>query len=189
MWLITEASIANSREYSMRVGTGYDSHRFEEGRRLVLGGVHIPDHPGLSGHSDGDAITHAVIDAILGAAAMGNIGSHFPPDDETWKGADSMDLLERTRQILESKGFTVVNIDVTVICEKPKMAPHLDAIKKRFGEVLQLTSDRVSIKGKSNEGLGWIGSGEGLAVHSVALIDRPSNFLDSGSIGEGSRTP
>tara|TARA_B100001964_G_C14131835_1_gene553267 strand:+ start:573 stop:1094 length:522 start_codon:yes stop_codon:yes gene_type:complete len=173
----------------MRVGTGYDSHRFEEGRRLVLGGVHIPDHPGLSGHSDGDAITHAVIDAILGAAAMGNIGSHFPPDDETWKGADSMDLLERTRQILESKGFTVVNIDVTVICEKPKMAPHLDAMKKRFGEVLQLTSDRVSIKGKSNEGLGWIGSGEGLAVHSVALIDRSSNFLDSGSIGEGSRTP
>ena len=109
----------------MRVGTGYDSHCFEEGRRLVLGGVHIPGHPGLSGHSDGDAITHAVIDAILGAAAVGNIGSHFPPDDETWKGADSMDLLERTRKILEYEGFRVVNIDVTVICEKPKIAPHL----------------------------------------------------------------
>ena len=173
----------------MRVGTGYDSHCFEEGGRLVLGGVHIPGHPGLSGHSDGDAITHAVIDAILGAAAVGNIGSHFPPDDETWKGADSMDLLERTRKILEYEGFRVVNIDVTVICEKPKIAPYLDAMKKRFGEVLQLTSDRVSIKGKSNEGLGWIGSGEGLAVHSVALIDRSSNFLDSASIGEGSGAP
>jgi 2-C-methyl-D-erythritol 2,4-cyclodiphosphate synthase len=173
----------------MRVGTGYDSHCFEEGRRLVLGGVHIPGHPGLSGHSDGDAITHAVIDAILGAAATGNIGSHFPPDDDTWKGADSMDLLERTRQILEYKGFRLVNIDVTVICEKPKISPYLDAMKKRLGEVLQVTSDHVSIKGKSNEGLGWIGSGEGLAVHAVALIDRPSSFPGSGSIGEGSRTP
>ncbi len=155
----------------------------------MLGGVYIPGHPGLSGHSDGDAIAHAVIDAILGAAAMGNVGSHFPPDDDTWKGADSMGLLERTRQILEYEGFKVVNIDVTVICEKPKIAPHVDAMKKRLGEVLQIAVDRVSIKGKSNEGLGWIGSGEGLAVHSVALINRTSNFPDSGSIGEGSRAP
>ena len=100
-----------------------------------------------------------------------------------------MDLLERTRQILEYEGFMVVNIDVTVICEKPKIAPHIEAMKKRLGEVLQIAADRVSIKGKSNEGLGWIGSGEGLAVHSVALINRTSNFLDSGSIGEGSGTP
>ena len=162
----------------MRVGTGYDSHCFDENRRLVLGGVHIPGHPGLSGHSDGDAIAHAVIDAILGAAAMGNIGSHFPPDDDTWKGADSMDLLERTRQILEQERLRVVNIDVTVICEKPKLAPYLDAMKRRLGKILQVAVDRVSIKGKSNEGLGWIGSGEGLAVHSVALIDRSSNFPD-----------
>ena len=162
----------------MRVGTGYDSHCFDENRRLVLGGVYIPGHPGLSGHSDGDAIAHAVIDAILGAAAMGNIGSHFPPDDDTWKGADSMDLLERTRQILEQEGLRVVNIDVTVICEKPKLAPYLDAMKRRLGKILQVAVDRVSIKGKSNEGLGWIGSGEGLAVHSVALIDRSSNFPD-----------
>ena len=162
----------------MRVGTGYDSHCFDENRRLVLGGVHIPGHPGLSGHSDGDAIAHAVIDAILGAAAMGNIGSHFPPDDDTWKGADSMDLLERTRQILEQEGLRVVNIDVTVICEKPKLAPYLDAMKRRLGKILQVAVDCVSIKGKSNEGLGWIGSGEGLAVHSVALIDRSSNFPD-----------
>ena len=173
----------------MRVGTGYDSHCFAEDRRLMLGGVYIPGHPGLSGHSDGDAIAHAVIDAILGAASMGNVGSHFPPDDDTWKGADSMDLLERTRQILEYEGFMVVNIDVTVICEKPKIAPHIEAMKKRLGEVLQIAADRVSIKGKSNEGLGWIGSGEGLAVHSVALINRTSNFPDSGSIGEGGGTP
>ncbi|HIC13663.1 MAG TPA: 2-C-methyl-D-erythritol 2,4-cyclodiphosphate synthase [Gemmatimonadetes bacterium] len=172
----------------MRIGTGYDSHRFEQGRQLMLGGVNIPGHPGLSGHSDGDAIAHAVIDAILGAAAAGDIGSHFPQEDDTWKGADSMDLLEQTRRVLEERGFRVVNIDVTVICERPKIAPHIDAMKKRLGAVLQVTSDRVSIKGKSNEGLGWIGAGEGVAVHSVALIDQCSDFPDSGGTGRGSRT-
>lgn len=162
----------------MRIGIGYDSHRFEDGDELVLGGVSIPGHPGLSGHSDGDAIAHAVIDAMLGAAAAGNIGSHFPPDDDMWKGADSMDLLERTRKIIDSRGFKVVNIDVTVICERPKITPYADAMRARLGEVLQISPDCISVKGKSNEGLGWIGSGEGLAVHSVALISRSYDSLD-----------
>lgn len=162
----------------MRIGIGYDSHRFEDGNQLVLGGVNIPGHPGLSGHSDGDAIAHAVIDAMLGAASAGNIGSHFPPDDDIWKGVDSMDLLERTRKIIDAKGFKVINIDVTVVCEKPKITPHAGAMRVRLGEVLQISPNCVSVKGKSNEGMGWIGSGEGLAVHSVALISQSEDSLD-----------
>ena len=154
----------------MRVGTGYDSHRFQDGRRLVLGGVHIPDHAGLSGHSDGDAVAHAIIDAVLGAAAAGNVGSHFPPDDDEWRDADSMDLLDRAVQTLEARDYTIVNVDVTVICESPKIAPHIEAMCSRLGDVMRTSSTSISIKGKSNEGMGWIGAGEGIAVHAVALI-------------------
>lgn len=154
----------------MRVGTGYDSHRFQDGRRLVLGGVSIPDHAGLSGHSDGDAVAHAIIDAVLGAAAAGNVGSHFPPDDDEWKDADSMDLLDRAVRVLEARDYRIVNVDVTVICESPKIAPHAEAMCSRLGDVMRISSTSISIKGKSNEGMGWIGAGEGIAVHAVALI-------------------
>ena len=154
----------------MRIGTGYDSHRFQDGRQLVLGGVRIPDHAGLSGHSDGDAVAHALIDAMLGAAAAGNVGSHFPPDDPEWKGADSMDLLDRAVQILEARDYRVVNVDVTVICESPKIAPHVEAMRLRLADVMRISTTAISIKGKSNEGMGWIGAGEGIAVHAVALI-------------------
>jgi 2-C-methyl-D-erythritol 2,4-cyclodiphosphate synthase len=160
----------------MRVGTGYDSHRFEEGRELVLGGVRIPDHPGLAGHSDGDAVAHALIDALLGAAAAGNVGSHFPPSDEAWKAADSMDLLARAVHILESRNYEVVNVDVTVVCETPKIAPHVEAMRRRLGEVLRIGAGAVSVKGKTNEGMGWIGRGEGIAVHAVALVDAIGGF-------------
>jgi 2-C-methyl-D-erythritol 2,4-cyclodiphosphate synthase len=160
----------------MRVGTGYDSHRFQEGRELVLGGVHIPDHAGLSGHSDGDAVAHAVIDAVLGAAAAGNVGSHFPPDDDEWKDADSMELLRRAVYVLESRNYQVVNVDVTVVCESPKIGPFAEAMRSRLGEVLRVGASAVSVKGKSNEGMGWIGRGEGLAVHAVALIDSIGGF-------------
>ena len=160
----------------MRVGTGYDSHRFDQDRELVLGGVHIPDHPGLAGHSDGDAVVHAIIDALLGAAAAGNIGSHFPPSDEAWKDADSVDLLARAVHILESRNYQVVNVDVTVVCETPKIGPWVEAMRKRLGEVLRVGSGAVSVKGKTNEGLGWIGRGEGLAVHAVALVDAIGGF-------------
>jgi 2-C-methyl-D-erythritol 2,4-cyclodiphosphate synthase len=160
----------------MRVGTGYDSHRFEDGRPLILGGVHIPDHAGLSGHSDGDAVAHAVIDAILGAAAAGDVGSHFPPSDDRWKGADSMELLATAVHVLESFNYQVVNVDVTVVCESPRIGPHAEAMRRRLGEVLRVGPGAVSVKGKSSEGMGWIGRGEGIAVHAVALIDSIGGF-------------
>lgn len=150
---------------------GYDSHRFDSERELVLGGVVIPDHPGLAGHSDGDAVVHAVIDAVLGAAGAGNVGSHFPPDDERWKGADSMDLLSRVASLLESRDLRVVNVDVTVVCESPRIGPHASAMQERLARVLGVDRGSVSVKGKSNEGMGWIGRGEGLAVHAVALVE------------------
>jgi 2-C-methyl-D-erythritol 2,4-cyclodiphosphate synthase len=154
----------------IRVGVGYDSHRFDPTRPLILGGIRIPDAPGLSGHSDGDAVAHAIIDAILGAGAAGDVGRHFPPGDEEWKGADSMDLLARSVDILAEKGFRTSNVDVVVVCERPKIAPVADAIRARLAQVLGLEEGDVSLKGKTNEGMGWIGAGEGLAVHAVALV-------------------
>jgi 2-C-methyl-D-erythritol 2,4-cyclodiphosphate synthase len=156
----------------VRVGLGYDSHRFDENTPCVLGGVTIPDHPGLAGHSDGDAVCHAVIDAILGAAALGDVGSHFPPTDEKWRGADSMELLRKAVAVLERANYQVVNVDVTVICQTPKIGPVANAIRERLGQALHIGPGYVSVKGKTNESMGWIGRGEGLAVHAVALIDR-----------------
>lgn len=155
----------------MRVGIGYDSHRFDPSRPLVLGGIHVPDAPGLSGHSDGDALAHAVIDAILGAVAAGDVGRHFPPGGEAWKDADSMDLLARAAVILREKGFRTVNVDAVVVCEEPKISPLADAIRGRLAQVLGVPPASVSLKGKTNEGMGWIGKGEGMAVHAVALVE------------------
>ncbi|MFC1575382.1 2-C-methyl-D-erythritol 2,4-cyclodiphosphate synthase, partial [Gemmatimonadota bacterium] len=134
----------------MRVGLGYDSHRFDPSRPMVLGGVRIPDAPGLSGHSDGDAIAHALIDALLGAAAAGDVGGHFPPGIPEWKDADSMDLLQRAVGILEGKGYRPSNVDVVVICERPKISPVSQAIRARLAEVLDLPVNAVSLKGKTN---------------------------------------
>lgn len=156
----------------MRVGLGYDSHRFDVDTACVLGGVTIADHPGLAGHSDGDAVCHAVIDAILGAAALGDVGSHFPPTDERWRAADSIELLRKAVAVLERENYQVVNVDVTVICQTPKIGPVAPAMRERLGEALHIGPDYVSVKGKTNETMGWIGRGEGLAVHAVALIDR-----------------
>lgn len=155
----------------MRSGVGYDSHRFAEGRRLVLGGVEIPHDRGLAGHSDADAVAHAVTDAILGAAALGDIGTHFPPTDPKWKDADSMGLLRAAVELLERHRFQVVNVDVTVICEAPKLAPHVQAMRSRLAAALGVGVERVSVKGKTNEGMGWIGRGEGIAAIAVAMID------------------
>lgn len=155
----------------MRSGVGYDSHRFAEGRRLVLGGVEIPHERGLVGHSDADAVAHAVTDAILGAAALGDIGAHFPPSDPRWKDADSIELLRAAVRLLEERRYQVVNVDVTVICEAPKLAPHVQAMRSRLAGALGVDVDCVSVKGKTNEGMGWIGRGEGIAAIAVAVID------------------
>ncbi len=160
----------------MRIGHGYDSHRFAEGRRLILGGVEIPHERGLDGHSDADAVAHAVTDALLGAAGLGDIGRHFPPSDAQWKDADSLQLLSRVVRLLEGRNYQVVNVDVTVVCEAPKIGPHAEAMQQRLAGVLGIAPDHISIKGKSNEGLGWIGRGEGIAAFAVALIDSLENI-------------
>ena len=147
------------------VGIGYDSHRFEEGRRLVLGGVEIEHDRGLAGHSDADVVTHAVIDALLGAAGLGDIGTLFPDDDERWRDADSLDLL---RVVMGQIGGRVANIDATVVCEEPRLAPHRARIERTLAEA---TSARVSVKATGNEGMGWVGRGEGIACMAVALIE------------------
>lgn len=149
----------------MSVGIGYDSHRFAEGRRLVLGGVEI-DHPqGLAGHSDADVLTHAVIDALLGAAGQGDLGTLFPDDDERWRDADSIDLL---RTAVGTVPGRIVNVDATVVCEQPRLAPHRAEIERILAEV---TSARVSVKATTNEGMGWIGRGEGIACIAVAFVE------------------
>jgi 2-C-methyl-D-erythritol 2,4-cyclodiphosphate synthase len=154
----------------MRIGCGYDSHRFDPARPLILGGVHVPDHAGLAGHSDGDAVVHAVVDALLGAAGAGDIGRHFPPGEAEWKDADSMDLLSRVMPMLAGMGWAVSNVDVTVICESPNISTYSDAMRRCLSDVLGVSENAVSVKGKTNEGMGWIGAGEGLAVHTVALL-------------------
>jgi 2-C-methyl-D-erythritol 2,4-cyclodiphosphate synthase len=155
----------------MRVGVGYDSHRFEAGRRLVLGGVDIPSDTGLAGHSDADAVSHAITDAILGAAGMGDIGSHFPPADEQWRNADSLDLLSRAVELVAGSNYQVVNVDVTVIAEHPRIGPHVPAMRERIAAAIGIGPQHISIKGKTNEGMGWIGRGEGVAVIAVVLLD------------------
>lgn len=156
----------------MRVGVGYDSHRFADDRRLILGGVVI-DHPqGLAGHSDADAVAHAVTDALLGAAGLGDIGRHFPPSDERWRDADSIGLLQSAAELAAAENYQVVNVDVTVVCEAPKIGPHAEAMQARLALALGIAPRLVSVKGKTNEGMGWIGRGEGIAAMAVVLVDR-----------------
>lgn len=156
----------------MRIGHGYDSHRFEAGRPLILGGVEIPSEQGLRGHSDADAVAHAITDAVLGAAGLGDIGSHFSDTDDAWKDADSLDLLARAINLLEGENYQVVNVDVTVIAEVPRIGPYAASMREKLAPVLGISPRHVSVKGKSNEGMGWIGKREGIAVMAVALIDQ-----------------
>jgi len=154
----------------MRVGIGYDIHRFQEGRRLLLGGVEIPGETGLAGHSDADVLLHAIVDALLGAAGLGDLGQHFPPADPQWKDASSLDLLARTLALVREAGFDVENIDATVIAERPKLAPHIPAMRQHIAEALGIAAGRVNVKATTNEGLGAIGRGEGIAAMAVALL-------------------
>ena len=156
---------------SVRVGIGYDSHRFQSGIPLRLGGCTIEHAYGLAGHSDGDAILHAITDALLGAASLGSIGSFFPDTDPRWKGADSSVFLRAAVEALASQKLKVGNVDVTVITEAPKIAPHVDSMSAAIAGMLGVPIERVSIKGKTNEGMGWIGRGEGLACMAVATVE------------------
>ncbi|HET7602479.1 MAG TPA: 2-C-methyl-D-erythritol 2,4-cyclodiphosphate synthase [Gemmatimonadales bacterium] len=155
----------------MRVGIGYDSHRFADGRPLILGGQRIPHAQGLSGHSDADAVAHAVTDALLGAVAAGSIGDFFPDSDPQWKNADSMVLLRQVVTLVRQRGFRPSQADVTVICEAPRLSSHAPAIAAAVADALELQADSVGFKAKSNEGMGFIGRGEGLAVMAVVTVE------------------
>ena len=155
----------------MRIGFGYDSHRFASGRRLVLGGVEFPGEDGLAGHSDADALIHALIDALFGAAALGDIGSHFPDDDPKWKDADSAELLAAAVAEVAAAGYRIVNVDATVVCERPRLAGSIDAIRERLSGLLGVPVSSVSVKGKTNERMDDVGAGAGIAVYAVALLD------------------
>jgi 2-C-methyl-D-erythritol 2,4-cyclodiphosphate synthase len=155
----------------IRVGIGYDSHRFTDGRPLVLGGVRIPHARGLGGHSDADAVAHALTDAILGAAAAGEIGQLFPDSDPQWKDADSMELLRTAHELVRGQGYALAQADLTIITEQPKLSPHLGAMAASLAEKLGARPGSVSLKAKSNEGMGFIGRGEGIAVIAIATLE------------------
>ena len=155
----------------MRIGIGYDSHRFVDGRPLILGGVEIPHPQGLDGWSDADAVAHALTDALLGAAGLGDIGRMFPPDNPKWKDAKSVDLLRRASIKAAEVGYTLVNADITVIAEQPRLAPHVDEMREKLAEAAISGISNVSVKAKTNEGMGFIGRGEGIAVIAVVLLE------------------
>ena len=155
----------------MRIGHGYDVHRLVAGRPLVLGGVVVPSDLGLAGHSDADVLTHAVIDALLGAAALGDIGAHFPDTDEAWRGADSLDLLRTVVERLGAAGFRISNVDATVVLERPKLRDHIDTMRAGLAAAMSVDVGRVSVKATTGEGMGFVGTGEGAAAHAVALVE------------------
>jgi 2-C-methyl-D-erythritol 2,4-cyclodiphosphate synthase len=156
----------------MRVGVGFDIHRFAEGRRLILGGVEFDGEPGLEGHSDADVLTHAVIDALLGAAGMGDIGQHFPDTSDRWRDASSLELLRIVRRMLEAENYQPVNVDVAVVAERPRVGPKVDSMRATLAATLGISSSFVSIKATTAEGLGALGRAEGIAAWAVASIDR-----------------
>ncbi len=155
----------------MRIGHGYDVHRLVEGRRLILGGVDIPHKKGLLGHSDADVLTHAIMDALLGAAALGDIGKHFPDSDERYKGADSLMLATKVAALLREKGYRIGNIDATILAEAPKLAPHIPEMRKKIAAALGISENTVSVKATTEEGLGFTGTGLGIAAHAVCLLE------------------
>lgn len=169
---MAEHLLGATRTPSLRVGNGYDLHRLVHGRPLILGGVTIPFEKGLQGHSDADAVCHAVTDAVLGAAGAGDIGRHFPDTDPAWKDANSVDLLRRAAAVVRKAGYSVVNVDVVVIAQRPQLLPHVDAMRANLADALGCDASQVAVKGKTNEGADSMGAGESIAAHSVALLAR-----------------
>ena len=162
----------------MRVGMGYDVHKLVEGRRLIIGGVDIPYEKGLLGHSDADVLLHAISDALLGAAALGDIGKHFPDTDEKWKGADSLKLLERVGEMLEEKCLFIENIDATIIAQAPKMRPHIDTMRANIAGALKLDVEQVNVKATTEEGMGFTGEGKGISAQAICLVQSPTNLFN-----------
>ena len=156
----------------MRIGQGYDVHRLAEGRKLIIGGVEIPYEKGLDGHSDADVLIHAIMDALLGAAALGDIGMHFPDTDPQYKNADSIKLLEAVRGILLAEGFAVSNIDSTIIAQEPKMRPHIDQMRENIARALHIDPSQVSVKATTEERLGFTGQKEGISASAIALLEK-----------------
>lgn len=173
----------------MRIGTGYDVHRLVEGRDLMMGGVKIPYEKGLLGHSDADVLLHAVMDALLGAAALGDIGKHFPDSDPAYKGISSMILLEKTGRLLREKGFLIENVDATIIAQAPKMSPYISRMRENIAKALETAPDYINVKATTEEGLGFTGKGEGIAAQAVCMLTSPFDLSslqaggDCGSCG------
>ncbi len=161
----------------MRIGSGYDVHRLVEGRKLIIGGVEIPHDKGLLGHSDADVLLHAVMDALLGAAALGDIGKHFPDSDERYKGISSVLLLEKVGELLEENNYVIENIDCTIIAQKPKMAPYIQTMRENIAKALLIDVTQVNVKATTEEGLGFTGAEEGIAATSVALLISAKNMI------------
>lgn len=159
----------------MRIGHGYDVHRLVDDRKLIIGGVVIPWEKGLLGHSDADVLLHAVADALLGALAMGDIGKHFPDTDPAFKGADSMKLLEHVVGLVAARGYRVGNLDATIIAQKPKMAPHIQAMRENIARICGVEPDRINVKATTEEGLGFTGIGEGISTHAVVLMEKTTS--------------
>ena len=157
---------------NMRVGLGFDVHAFAQGRKLILGGVDIPHHQGLLGHSDADVLAHAVMDAVLGAAALGDIGQHFPDTAKEYEGADSLALARRVAEILKEHGYRIENIDSTILCQRPKLASYIPAMRQKLADAFGMPVDAVSVKATTEEHLGFTGEGLGIAAHAVALIEK-----------------
>lgn len=169
----------------MRVGQGYDVHRLVEGRKLVLGGVEIPYEKGLLGHSDADVLVHAVMDALLGAAALGDIGQHFPDTDPKYEGISSIELLKCVGELLEREGYVIENIDATIIAQKPRLAAYRPLMAENMAKALKLASDRVSVKATTEEGLGFTGSGEGISSQAITLLTSVADYCYDDRMGAG----
>lgn len=160
----------------MRIGMGYDVHKLVEGRDLIIGGVKIPYEKGLLGHSDADVLLHAISDSLLGAAALGDIGKHFPDTDEAYKGADSLVLLQKVGELLEQEGFLIENIDATIIAQAPKMRPHIDQMRENIARALNIEVNQINVKATTEEGLGFTGSGAGISSQSICMLTSPFNL-------------
>ena len=169
----------------MRIGQGYDVHKLVEDRKLIIGGVEIPYEKGLLGHSDADVLLHAIMDALLGAAALGDIGKHFPDTDEKYKGADSVKLLEKVGEMLAEQAFYIENIDATIIAQKPKMRPYIDTMRQNIANALQIDISQVNVKATTEEGLGFTGNGEGISSQAICMLATP---MESFSVDTAARS-